>query len=252
MSVTLVTLLLILQLFYAGTHPTCPFPTIEAVEDDDVALQCRLDNLSARTLDVARAVRGTYGDVCSYRKRKDRMDRCGGFVALLSHGGEYKVFLQKLRARSVVSIPDVSKNHQNGTKTVPPVEEVTESNSRGGGNGKAARSRIVPAVVFILGGVLVVVLVNTWKDAPSLRSTTPTLAHNFAETLPIEMSAKIFGMLDAESLSSAARTCRLWHYIIAESEQVSVQRYHAAAERRASAHVRNPRRRFYTEVQIEL
>ncbi|XP_028420252.1 F-box only protein 48 [Perca flavescens] len=58
------------------------------------------------------------------------------------------------------------------------------------------------------------------KKRPSPRSTAPALARNFAETLPTEMSAKIFGELDAESLCSAARTCRLWHDIIAESEQV--------------------------------
>ncbi|XP_062295219.1 F-box only protein 48 [Scomber scombrus] len=44
--------------------------------------------------------------------------------------------------------------------------------------------------------------------------------HNFAEALPEEMSVKIFGELDAESLCSASRTCKLWHYIIEESEQL--------------------------------
>uniref|UniRef100_G3Q7Y9 F-box protein 48 n=1 Tax=Gasterosteus aculeatus TaxID=69293 RepID=G3Q7Y9_GASAC len=43
---------------------------------------------------------------------------------------------------------------------------------------------------------------------------------NFAETLPTEMSVKIFGELDARSLCSASRTCRLWHHIIAESDAV--------------------------------
>ncbi|KAI4832327.1 hypothetical protein KUCAC02_015299, partial [Chaenocephalus aceratus] len=43
---------------------------------------------------------------------------------------------------------------------------------------------------------------------------------NFAETLPTEMSERIFGELDTESLCSAALTCRLWHDIIEESEQV--------------------------------
>ncbi|XP_068582670.1 F-box only protein 48 [Cebidichthys violaceus] len=43
---------------------------------------------------------------------------------------------------------------------------------------------------------------------------------NFAETLPTEMSAKIFGELDAGSLCSASRTCKLWHHIIEESDQV--------------------------------
>ncbi|CAK6981492.1 F-box only protein 48 [Scomber scombrus] len=44
--------------------------------------------------------------------------------------------------------------------------------------------------------------------------------HNFAEALPEEMSVKIFGELDAESLCSASRTCKLWHDIIEESEQL--------------------------------
>ncbi|XP_022070154.1 F-box only protein 48 isoform X2 [Acanthochromis polyacanthus] len=43
---------------------------------------------------------------------------------------------------------------------------------------------------------------------------------NFAETLPTEMSVRIFGELDAESLCSASRTCRLWHHIIEQSEQL--------------------------------
>uniref|UniRef100_A0A8D0CVW0 F-box protein 48 n=1 Tax=Sander lucioperca TaxID=283035 RepID=A0A8D0CVW0_SANLU len=58
------------------------------------------------------------------------------------------------------------------------------------------------------------------KKRPSLTSTGGPLAQNFAEMLPTEMSTKIFGELDAESLCSAARTCRLWHDIIEESEQV--------------------------------
>lgn len=44
--------------------------------------------------------------------------------------------------------------------------------------------------------------------------------HNFAETLPTEMSVKIFCELDAESLCSASCTCKLWHDIIEESEQL--------------------------------
>ncbi|XP_034392567.1 F-box only protein 48 [Cyclopterus lumpus] len=43
---------------------------------------------------------------------------------------------------------------------------------------------------------------------------------NFAETLPTEMSVKIFGELDAGSLCSASRVCRLWHRIIEGSDQV--------------------------------
>uniref|UniRef100_A0A1A8LS14 F-box protein 48 n=1 Tax=Nothobranchius pienaari TaxID=704102 RepID=A0A1A8LS14_9TELE len=45
-------------------------------------------------------------------------------------------------------------------------------------------------------------------------------SQNFAETLPMEMSLRIFGELDAESLCSASRTCRLWRDIIEQSEQL--------------------------------
>ncbi|XP_049428535.1 F-box only protein 48 [Epinephelus fuscoguttatus] len=59
------------------------------------------------------------------------------------------------------------------------------------------------------------------KRGPSLISTCDTTTpQNFAETLPIEMSVKIFGELDAESLCNASRTCKLWHHIIEESDQV--------------------------------
>lgn len=43
---------------------------------------------------------------------------------------------------------------------------------------------------------------------------------NFAETLPTEMSERIFGELDAGSLCSAAGTCRLWRAIIQDSQQL--------------------------------
>ncbi|XP_073348240.1 F-box only protein 48 [Pagrus major] len=55
---------------------------------------------------------------------------------------------------------------------------------------------------------------------PSLISTCDRPPQNFAETLPPEMSVKIFSELDAESLCSASRTCKLWHHIIEESEQL--------------------------------
>ncbi|XP_034721591.1 F-box only protein 48, partial [Etheostoma cragini] len=58
------------------------------------------------------------------------------------------------------------------------------------------------------------------KRRPPPTSTRGALAQNFAETLPTEMSVKIFGELDPESLCSAARTCRLWRDIIEDSEQV--------------------------------
>lgn len=43
---------------------------------------------------------------------------------------------------------------------------------------------------------------------------------NFAETLPLEMSVKIFAELDTRSLCSASRTCKLWHDIIEDSDQL--------------------------------
>ncbi|XP_021167420.2 F-box only protein 48 [Fundulus heteroclitus] len=43
---------------------------------------------------------------------------------------------------------------------------------------------------------------------------------NFAETLPVEMSVRIFRELDPQSLCRASRACRLWHAIIQESEQL--------------------------------
>ncbi|KAK9540765.1 hypothetical protein VZT92_003195 [Zoarces viviparus] len=59
------------------------------------------------------------------------------------------------------------------------------------------------------------------KRRASLRPTGDTPApENFAETLPTEMSAQIFGELDTGSLCSASQTCKLWHYIIEESDQV--------------------------------
>ncbi|XP_037546063.1 F-box only protein 48 [Nematolebias whitei] len=53
---------------------------------------------------------------------------------------------------------------------------------------------------------------------PSLKPSENS--QNFAEMLPTEMSVRIFGELDTESLCSASRTCRLWHHIIEQSEQL--------------------------------
>ncbi|XP_018540368.1 F-box only protein 48 [Lates calcarifer] len=59
------------------------------------------------------------------------------------------------------------------------------------------------------------------ERTPSLTSNDgDARPQNFAETLPTEMSVKIFGELDTESLCSASRTCKLWHHIIEESEQL--------------------------------
>ncbi|XP_069578146.1 F-box only protein 48 [Brachyistius frenatus] len=56
------------------------------------------------------------------------------------------------------------------------------------------------------------------RPAPMSAAGAP--CGNFAETLPTEMSVRIFGELDALSLCSAARTCRLWHDIIEQTEQL--------------------------------
>ncbi|XP_008314712.1 F-box only protein 48 isoform X2 [Cynoglossus semilaevis] len=52
---------------------------------------------------------------------------------------------------------------------------------------------------------------STFEKAPSL---------NFVETLPTEMSVKIFGELDMPSLCQASQTCRQWRDIIEDSEQL--------------------------------
>lgn len=41
---------------------------------------------------------------------------------------------------------------------------------------------------------------------------------DFVETLPAEMSERIFGELDTASLCSASCTCKLWHHIIEENQ----------------------------------
>uniref|UniRef100_UPI0037E925D5 F-box only protein 48 n=1 Tax=Semicossyphus pulcher TaxID=241346 RepID=UPI0037E925D5 len=59
------------------------------------------------------------------------------------------------------------------------------------------------------------------EKRPVLKSTSVTMPpQNFAEKLPTEMSVKIFSELDAGSLCSASRTCKLWHHIIEDSEQL--------------------------------
>ncbi|KAM6940260.1 F-box only protein 48 [Xenentodon cancila] len=58
------------------------------------------------------------------------------------------------------------------------------------------------------------------EGSPSLKAPAHSAPHNFAEMLPTEMSVRIFGELDAESLCSASRTCKLWHAIIEQSEQL--------------------------------
>ncbi|CAJ1052888.1 F-box only protein 48 [Xyrichtys novacula] len=55
---------------------------------------------------------------------------------------------------------------------------------------------------------------------PAMKPAVAMPTQNFVETLPTEMSVKIFGELDAGSLCSASQTCKLWHHIIEESEQL--------------------------------
>nr|XP_020475909.1 F-box only protein 48 [Monopterus albus] len=55
---------------------------------------------------------------------------------------------------------------------------------------------------------------------PSMMSSSDSAPQNFAEMLPTEVSVKIFSKLDAKSLCNASRTCKLWHRIIEESEQL--------------------------------
>ncbi|XP_059187266.1 F-box only protein 48 [Centropristis striata] len=62
-------------------------------------------------------------------------------------------------------------------------------------------------------------LISKQRPSPVSPHDAPD-PHNFAETLPTEMSVRIFGELDAESLCSAAQTCKLWHHIIEGSDQV--------------------------------
>ncbi|XP_015246325.1 PREDICTED: F-box only protein 48 [Cyprinodon variegatus] len=54
----------------------------------------------------------------------------------------------------------------------------------------------------------------------SLKPLEASSHQNFAETLPTEMSVRIFRELDVESLCRASRTCKLWHSIISQSEQL--------------------------------
>ncbi|XP_047434659.1 F-box only protein 48 [Mugil cephalus] len=69
-------------------------------------------------------------------------------------------------------------------------------------------------------GILSVLLLCDGGPAPTPSAAAAAGAHNFAETLPTEMSVRIFSELDAGSLCSAAGTCKLWHRIIEHSEQL--------------------------------
>ncbi|KAL1006129.1 hypothetical protein UPYG_G00068180 [Umbra pygmaea] len=52
------------------------------------------------------------------------------------------------------------------------------------------------------------------EKSPTLISVKETCPKNFAETLPMEMSLRIFSELDIDSLCSSSLTCKLWHRII--------------------------------------
>ncbi|KAG7217824.1 hypothetical protein INR49_020873, partial [Caranx melampygus] len=71
-----------------------------------------------------------------------------------------------------------------------------------------------------------------WRGPPPAADSRPL---NFVETLPTEMSVRIFRELDTQSLVSAALTCRLWHYIIEHSEQL--WRNHITASSASSSSV---------------
>ncbi|XP_019905469.1 F-box only protein 48 [Esox lucius] len=52
------------------------------------------------------------------------------------------------------------------------------------------------------------------ESSSSLTTAKETYPHNFAKTLPLEMSLRIFSELDIDSLCNASLTCKLWHHII--------------------------------------
>ncbi|KAJ8394138.1 hypothetical protein AAFF_G00049430 [Aldrovandia affinis] len=61
---------------------------------------------------------------------------------------------------------------------------------------------------------------NYFEGSATVTSSRATSGHNFAETLPTEMSVNIFSKLDIESLCCAAVTCKLWNDIIEKSDHL--------------------------------
>ncbi|XP_028424288.1 uncharacterized protein LOC114548505 [Perca flavescens] len=167
---------------------TCP-QTIEAAQGDDAIIQCQLDppvDLSDYTLDVTRLDLGIYGDVYSYRRgedqQDDQMDRyrdrttinhedlIRGIVTLkissvtLSDSGPYKVYIKKLRARSVINITVGSAKEES-------VWKIVLASVFGVGTAAAAAAAVVVGAVGVggvggVGGVLLLLLVKRgviWK-----------------------------------------------------------------------------------------
>ncbi|XP_061078894.1 F-box only protein 48 [Conger conger] len=59
---------------------------------------------------------------------------------------------------------------------------------------------------------------DLFEGSSTVIAVDETSGHNFAETLPTEMSVNIFSKLDIQSLCSAAVTCKLWNDIIEKSD----------------------------------
>lgn len=57
-------------------------------------------------------------------------------------------------------------------------------------------------------------------DSPMIPGGQDPLQQNFAETLPTEMSVRIFSELDIRSLCRASLTCRQWNDIIEGSDHL--------------------------------
>ncbi|XP_062303814.1 F-box only protein 48 [Osmerus eperlanus] len=57
------------------------------------------------------------------------------------------------------------------------------------------------------------------EERPTLSFNEETY-QNFAETLPTEISLKIFRQLDTHSLCNALLTCKLWYHIIEDSDHI--------------------------------
>ncbi|XP_042370857.1 uncharacterized protein LOC121964728 [Plectropomus leopardus] len=175
MIVTLVTVLTFLP-FSAGVAG--PSQRVEAVEGDDVTLQCPIVpgvDLSAHTVDISKQDQDVKNDIVhayvhgrdhfrpqmsQYRDRTalSREDLTRGLVKLKissvtpADGGRYEVFLRDLNAECVIDLTVVSEDEHNrsddSTTPVPPEEEVTESDG-----GAAAKNESALAPDGGVGGV---------------------------------------------------------------------------------------------------
>ncbi|XP_064172718.1 F-box only protein 48 [Anguilla rostrata] len=57
-----------------------------------------------------------------------------------------------------------------------------------------------------------------FEGSSTVKAGKEASGHNFAETLPMEMSMNIFSQLDIQSLCSATVTCKLWNDIIEKND----------------------------------